>query len=136
ERIIPVDRRQRPREEGSLAGESRWSELRGCVVAMVQQIVDLRENLYALAKLVADSYVDHAVSRRSPRPEIIDSIGSALVILVAARIGARYRNEVEVRGDFPGDPGIREGLEHVLRDEWNAIARLNPDHTVHAWRSS
>jgi hypothetical protein len=60
----------------------------------------------------------------------------ALVIRISAGIGARYRDEVEIGGYFSTDQGIREGLEHVLRDQRNPIPPLNLDDAVHTARSS
>src|SRR5262249_32813133 len=96
ERVISGDRRQWPRDERFLVRKSRRPELSGSIVMMVQQIVDFRENLHALVELIPRPEVEHTVSGRSSRSEIVDPIGPALVILVSARIGARNCDEVEV----------------------------------------
>src|SRR5262249_31941962 len=97
---------------------------------------DSHEQLSVSLHLVPGREVDDAVPGRSPGPEVEDSIGLALVVLVAAGIGAGDRDEVEIRGDFPSDLRIREGFEHVLRDQWNPVPMLNLDAAIHAWSPS
>ncbi len=85
-RVISAHGRERPRDERTLVGKSRRSQLSRRVVVMVEEVVNSYEQLNTVLQLVPCREVHNPIAGRRSRPEIVDAVGVALVIFVAAGI--------------------------------------------------
>ncbi len=63
--------RKRPRDEIAGVVIRRRTQLCRRVIAMIEQIVDLHEQLHSLLHLIMRSEVHHAIAGREPRSQIV-----------------------------------------------------------------
>src|SRR5579872_698316 len=103
----------------------RGTKLRGRVVPLVEQIIDLHEKLRSLLHLVVRSKVHDGIARRKPLPEVVDAVGLIQIVFVASREGPPHGIEVQIRRDFRGGLVFDERLDYIPGDLRDAVAGLH-----------
>ena len=103
---------------------------------VVQQVVHLPKKLDVLINQVSCREVGDPIARRSPGSEVVDTIGLAQIVFVAASEGTRYSDKTEIQRKRLGRLYVRECLQRVVGRQGNDVSWLDLNHSIHSQRAA